>query len=51
MTCSSRGKPSLYIERLQNRGPDDWAGAGYGNNGGGNHQPADAADYPSTFNN
>ena len=40
-----------YIERLQNRGPDDWAGAGYGNNAGGNYQPADAADYPSTFNN
>ncbi len=40
-----------YIERLQNRGPDDWAGAGYGNSGGENYQPADAADYPSTFNN
>ena len=40
-----------YIERLQSRGPDDWAGAGYGNNAGGNYQPADAADYPSTFNN
>ena len=40
-----------YIERLQNRGPDDWAGAGYGNSGGENYQPADAADYhPSTFN-
>ena len=39
-----------YIERLQSRVPDDWAGAGYGNNAGGNHQPADAADYPSTFN-
>ena len=39
-----------YIERLQSRGPDDWAGAGYGNNAGGNYQPADAADYPSTFN-
>ena len=39
-----------YIERLQSRVPDDWAGAGYGNNSGGNHQPADAADYPSTFN-
>ena len=31
------------------RGWGDWAGAGYGNSGGGNHQPADAADYPSTF--
>ena len=40
-----------YIKKLQSRGPDDWAGAGYGNNGGGNYQPADAADYPSTFNN
>ena len=39
-----------YIKKLQNRGPEDWAGAGYGNSDG-NHQPADAADYhPSVFN-
>ena len=41
-----------YIKKLQSRGPEDWVGgAGYGNNSGGNYQPADAADYPSTFNN
>ena len=40
-----------YIIKLQNSRPDDWAGAGYGNSGGGNHQPADAADYhPGAFN-
>jgi hypothetical protein len=39
-----------YIKKLQNSSPNDWAGAGYGNSGG-NHQPADAADYhSSTFN-
>jgi len=40
-----------YVKKLQNSSPNDWAGAGYGNSAGGNHQPADAADYhPSAFN-
>ena len=40
-----------YIKNSQNRTHDDWAGAGYGSSIGGDSQPADAADYPSTFNN
>ena len=38
-----------YIKKLQNRRWDHpFSASGYSNSGG-NYQPADAADYPSTF--
>ena len=40
-----------YVKKMQNRTWDDWAGAGHGSGFSDNYQPADAADYPSTFNN